>query len=415
MSRFSSAAKGAAILAAATLTLAGCAAAPGSGPDEPTTLNWSFYMPTSWDPVTSSTGNDINILSLVYASITQLDEVGNAIPGLAESWEYTEDGSAVTFTLRPDLEFSDGTVLDAQAVSDSLTRGKEQENSLIKGQLAAIESITVEDELNFTLHLNKVDYQLPNILAGRTGEVVSPTAAAEDAEALPTAPVGAGPFILTEFVPESNAVLVKNPDYWRADEIHIDTLNLTVAADPATVVQAVQSGSLDVVTLDASQIEQAEAAGIEVEVIKSLQVNNLNINNTIAPFTDPAVLEAIRYAVDRDEIVETLTYGTADPTFQSFPKGYVGYNPELEDLYSYDPEKSIEILEEAGYAPGEVTFTITTMSIFEVWAQLLQAQFEEAGFTVNIEVVPVGSSTWQQKVYLDGRSAQLATDGSVGR
>jgi peptide/nickel transport system substrate-binding protein len=180
-------------------------------------------------------------------------------------------------------------------------------------------------------------------------------------------------------------------------------------------VQAVQSGSLDVVTLDPSQIEQAEAAGVVVEVIKSLQVNDLNINNTIAPFNDPAVLEALHYAVDRDEIIKTITYGTGDATFQSFPKGYVGYNPELEDLHSYDPEKSLEILEEAGYEKGEVTFAITTFSWSEAYAQLLQAQFEKAGFTTTIDVVPAGSSTWQQKVYLDGRSAQLATDGSVGR
>lgn len=410
------AAKGAAILAAATLILSGCAAGAQAGGDaEPVTLNWSFGLPTSWDPVTSSTGNDINILSLVYASITQLDEKGDVIPGLAESWKYNDKGDAVTFTLRPGLTFTDGTKLDAQAVKDSITRGQTQEDSLIKSQLAEIQDITVEDALNVTLHLSKVDYQLPYVLAGRNGEIVSPTAAAKDASALPTNPVGAGPFKFESFVPESEAVLVKNPDYWRADEIHIDRLDLTVAADPSTVVQAVQSGSIDVATLDPSQIDQAKAAGLTVEVIKSLTANALNINNTIAPFTDPAVIKAIRYGINRQELVDTLTYGTGSVSYQPFPEGYAAYNKDLENLYPYDPAKARKILADAGYKDGDLTFAITTFSFTEAYAQLLQAQLAKIGITTTIDIVPAGSSTWQQKVYLDGRSAQLATDGTVGR
>ena len=403
--------------AAVSLLLAGCSGAANGAAsgDRPTTLRWAFSLPTSWDPVTSSTGNDINTLSLVYASLTQLDEKGNAGPGLAESWDYSEDGTEVTFHLRPGLTFTDDTPLDADAVKSSLERGKEQENSLLKDQLATIESITTEGELDVTLHLAAVDYQVPNLLAGKTGAIVSPTAAADDPDALPTAPVGAGPFEFESFVPESNAVLVKNDGYWNADEIHIDRFELSVAPDPATVVAAIQSGSIDVAGLGATQIPEAEAAGLVVQQLDTLTVNQVDVHNGIAPFDDPAVVEALKYAIDRQEIVDVLTAGTGTVTYQPFPPGYVAYAPELDDRYAYDPAKAKRLLADAGYGESNpLTFEITAGAYNEAQAQLVQAQLAKIGVVATISLVPAGSSTWQQTVYL-GRSAGFALDGTVGR
>lgn len=402
------------LAAAALLVLAGCSA-PASGDDSPTTLRWAFSLPTSWDPVTSSTGNDINTLSLVYASLTQLDEEGDAGPGLAESWEYNEEGTEVTFHLRPGLTFTDGTPLDAEAVKASLERGKVQENSLLKDQLGTIESITTEGDLDVTLHLAGVDYQVPNLLAGKTGAIVSPTAAAADPAALPTAPVGAGPFEFESFVPESNAVLVKNDDYWNADEIHIDRFELSVAPDPATIVAAIQSGSIDVAGLPATQIGEAEAAGLTVQQLDTLGVSQVDVHSGIAPFDNPAVVEALKYAIDRQEIVDVLTAGTGTVTYQPFPPGYVAYNPELENRYAYDPAKAEKLLAAEGYGEGNpLTFEITAPAASEAQAQLVQAQLAKIGVKATIALVPAGSSTWQQTVYL-GRTAGFALDGTVGR
>src|SRR5690606_30729804 len=107
----------AAIAAALTASMAACAPGDAQGSEEGEhVLRWSFRLPTSWDPVASRTGIDINTISLAYASLTTLDAKGDVSPGLAESWVYDEAGTAVTFTLRDDLVFSDGTPLDAEAV-----------------------------------------------------------------------------------------------------------------------------------------------------------------------------------------------------------------------------------------------------------------------------------------------------------
>jgi len=407
----------AALAASAALLLAGCSgAAQGGESDEtPTTLRWAFSLPTSWDPVTSSTGNDINTLSLVYASLTQLDEEGNAGPGLAESWEYNDDGTAVTFHLRPDLTFTDDTPLNAEAVKASLERGQQQENSLLKDQLSTIESITTSGELDVTLNLAAVDYQVPNLLAGKTGAIVSPTAAEDDPEALPTAPVGAGPFEFESFVPESNAVLVKNDGYWDAEDIHIDRFELSVAPDAATVVAAIQSGSIDVAGLGATQIPEAEAAGLVVQQLDTLGVSQVDVHNGLPPFDNPKVTEALKYAIDRQEIVDVLTAGTGTVTYQPFPPGYIAYDPELDDRYAYDPDKAEKLLAQAGYdASNPLTFDITAAAYNEAQAQLVQAQLAKIGVNATIALVPAGSSTWQQTVYL-GRTAGFALDGTVGR
>lgn len=404
-----------ALAAAVALVATGCAGtAGGEGTEEPTVLKWAFSLPTSWDPVTSRTGNDINTISLAYASLTRLDETGDVEPSLAESWEFSDDGTRITFSLRSDLTFSDGTPLDAEAVKEFFDRGKTQEDSFLRDQLATVTEVTADSDTEVTLHLAEPDYQIPYLVAGRTGAIASPTAAEEDTAKLALWPVGAGPFRIVDFVAESHATFEKNPDYWDADNIHIDRFELTVAPDAATVVAGVQSGSIDFATLPATQVEAAEAAGLPVTIEPSLSASDVSINLNKEPFTDPAVVEAFRYAFDRQAFVDVLTAGHGSITHQPFPEGYLAFNPEVEDLWDYDPERARELLADAGYEPGELSLAITAGAHNEATAELVQAQLGEIGVTSNIEVVPPGSSTWQSEVYI-AKNPQLAVDGTIGR
>ena len=140
------------------------------------TLNWEWELPTSWDPVTSTAGWDVHVLGLVYASLTTLTPSGNVGPGLASSWKYAGNGKSVTFTLRPGLKFSDGTPLNAQAVQANIERGLKQSNSTIASELAVISKVVVNSPVSFTLDLSQVDYQVPDLLAGKDGMMVSPAA-----------------------------------------------------------------------------------------------------------------------------------------------------------------------------------------------------------------------------------------------
>lgn len=400
----------------AAMVLSACASGGGgdlAASEGETELTLALALPTSWDPVTSRTGYDINTISLPYASLTRLDENGDVEPSLAESWAYNEDGTEVTFTLREGLTFSDGEAVDAAAVKAFYDRGTSQEDSHLIDQLADLEEVTVDGDLDVTFHLAETDYQIPYLVAGRTGAIASPKAGEDPAE-LAISPVGAGPFILEEFVAESHATFVKNPDYWDAENIHIDKLELKPRLDASTVVASIQSGAVDAAVIPATQVQAAEAAGITVTVETALTSSDASINLNKAPFDDPAVVEALRYTFDRQAYVDAVTAGLGSVTHQPFPEGYLAFNPEVEDLWDYDPEKAKQILADAGYGEGDLSITITAQAGGEVAAELTQAQLKAVGIASTIEVVPAGSTTWQDEVYV-AKSPQLALDGTIGR
>lgn len=404
--------------AAAALLLSACGTAEAnSGGGAPSgnggpsgTVKFGWALPTSWDPVTSSAGWDVHALSLVYDGLTQEDEKGNAVPGVASSWKYNADGTQVTFTLRPGLKFSDGTALDAAAVKANIERGRDEKDSLIAAQLTTVKQVGAPDPLTVVVDLTQPNFQLPNLFAGKTGMLVSPAAFTANRGGLALKPVGAGPFTLTSYVQNSKATLVRNPGFWNAPDIHIANFELYPLPDASTVVAGLTSGQYNVAQIPGSQVSAAKAAGLKVQVIPSLVVSVLDINNTLAPFDDPNVAEALKYAVDRKALLQTASFGYGDPASQPFPQGYVGYNAAVAGAYSYDPAKAEQLLAASKYG-AHPQVTITTATAAGVPEQL-QAQLQAVGFTVKIEVIPQAQFT--QLVYIQ-HSRALTVDAFAGR
>lgn len=375
-----------AVLAVASLAMAGCSASAGASPADTTSLTWGWNLPTSWDPVTSTAGWDTHALALVYDGLTQLDTKGEVVPGLAEKWEYSADGTAITFHLRPDAEFSDGTALDAEAVKQNLERGRDQDNSTLAGQLRIITSVDVVDAHTVTVHLDQADYQVPYLFAGKTGFIVNP-AAFDDVASLATQPEGSGPFELTEYVPNAHADLEKNDKYWDADHIFIDEFHVVPVTDDATVVAGVSTGQWDVAIIPPSQAKAAETAGLTVQEIKALTVRALDVNGTVAPFDDPRVLQAISHATDRQALVDAAYFGRGTPNWQPFPEGYVAHDAKLDDLYAHDVAAAKKLLAEAGHPDG-IKIDLALGEADTALAEVLQAQWAEAGIDVKLNVLP---------------------------
>jgi len=404
---------------AASMLAAGCgsSASTSAGATSVTTagasgtLNWEWELPTSWDPVTSTAGWDVQALGLVYASITTLDPAGNVRPGLATSWTYARNGKSVTFKLRPNLTFTDGTPLNAQAVKENIHRGQTQANSTIGSELAVISKVVVNSPTSFTLDLSQVDYQVPDLLSGKDGMMVSPAAFTKHPGSLPTQPVGAGPFKLTSYVPDSHANLVRNPGYWDASQIHVANFTVQDITEPSQILAALESGQVNVAYIAGNQVAAAKAAGFKIDVIPSEVVNELDIQTTTTPFNKPDVVKAINYAINRQAILQVQAAGFGAVSYQPFPKGFVGYDPKLADLYPYDPAKAKQLLAQAGYPHG-VKITLTSVSIDDSLAEQIQGQLKQAGITATISNVPLATET--QSLYLN-KSIPLAIDGTAGR
>jgi len=348
------------------------------------TLKWATSsFPSHWDPVVSGSGAQFRELALVYASLTRTDATGKAVPDLAQSWHYNAKGDQVTFRLRPGLKFSDGTAVDAAAVRDAILRAKTQKDSALFGDLTSIKSVDA-DGLDVIVHLTQVDYQIPQLLGERVLQVASPKAAANPKK-LDQAPVGAGPFIVTQLVPGTKVLLKKNPDYWDAKDIHIDNVELTSAPDASTVVSGLQTGVYNFADIEPSQAAAAKKAGLDVFVQPGFNAENISLNINKAPFTDDKVVDAVRYAINRQEFVDKLTFGYGSATNQPFPKGYVAYDPESADLYPYDPAKSRQLLAQAGYKPGQIKLSLVIPAA-DPQAEIVQSQLAKVGITVSIKV-----------------------------
>jgi peptide/nickel transport system substrate-binding protein len=400
----------AAVVVAASLALAACAGPSSSSSSTATasdggTLNWaSSYPPSSWDPVVNGSGASFRVTALAYASLTTTNAKGEAEPALAKSWDYNSDGTEVTFHLRSGLKFSDGSALDSTAVKDYIQRAQTQQNSALVGEgIAAITSIDTPNATDVVLHLNAPDYQIPLVLAERVGQITNP---AKTAAELNKSPDGAGPFRVTSVVAGSHATFVKNPDYWDAKDIHIAKVEVFFGVNPTTVVSGLQTGVYNFADLTASQVKSAKSAGLDVVQQPGYNANNLSINTTVAPFTNPKVVEAIKYAVNREQIVSSADFGIGTPATQPFPKGYIAYDSAAAEP-SYDRAKAKQLLSDAGYPNG---FSVTlNVSADTAANELLQAQLKAVGINATLKVDP----NWSTGFF--AKQTALSAYGTTGR
>ena len=355
-------------------------------------LTWGWRLPSTWDS-SRGIGYDVHVLSLVYAGLTRLGPDGELEPDLAHSWTYNEAGDAVTFHLRPGLVYSDGAPLTAEAVKAGLERSRDLPGATSAQSLAVIEDITADSETDVTLRLADANHQVPLLLAGLIGHLVSPRAIADGVE-LNVAPVGAGPFVLDELVPGSHATLRRNPDHWNAEEILLDELRVVNRPAEAVAYAGLSSGQYDLAHIDDSQILPLQQAGFRIEAGTCFNVHTIEMNNRHAPFDDPRVVEAFNRAIDRDAIVDSVFFGHGEADWQPFTRDLQGYDPGLDRHWDHDPERARALLDEAGHDRIPVTLHIYGDAGNEAtvkWSEVVQAQVAQVGFDLTIELAPPGS------------------------
>ena len=402
------------LIAGLILTACGSPAALRTDSDQ-AIVQWgvSGDPPGNWDPVVTGATGATLMMTPIYEPLLNLDEDGNPAPGLAESWEYNDNGTAVTFTLRDGLTFHDGSSVNAEAAKSYIDRAIEQPNSALTGSYNNIDKVVADDELKFTVHLKSVDYQIPYLFAIRAGLLTSQEAVEEDPEGFnATNPVGAGPFKVVELEPESKIVLEKFDDYWNADEIHIDRIEIDFGIDENTIVPAAQAGIYNFITMrDSASVDSAKRAGLTLEedISQNWYVGFLSVNNNIEPFDDPKVIEAIRHAVNSEEIVERALLGEGEAIRQPIPPGHMLYNESLEDEYPYDPATGRQLLKEAGYPEGFDVVLESSPNVTDAVNEQLQAQLRNIGINLTINKDP----NWDRKYF--GKEVALSTYMYVGR
>jgi peptide/nickel transport system substrate-binding protein len=380
-------------------------------------VNWAADIDlVNWDPVVDGSNSSTQLLSTIYEPLFTLDSQGVPQPALATGWKYNATGTQITITLRPGLTFQDGSPINAQAVAYNIQRIQTQANSALKADYQDVASATVLNDLQVRLNLKQTDYQIPYILSNRSGLLASEKAAEANPAALnSSAPVGAGPFKVVKFVPETSVTLVKWPGYWDAKDIHVDRINLTLNVDAATVLSGLQTGVYNFANyFPAQDIAGAKQAGLNVvsDTARAWSVNFISFNTNKAPFNNPKVLQALQYAFNRQQFVDELTFGTGVVTQNPFPSTSPGFDPSINNLYSYDPNKTKQLLAAAGYKPGSISVTIVgEQGQYNAESEIIQQQFRAVGIKATIDLQT--ASQYITDYY--GKKDTVALYGYVGR
>lgn len=375
-----------AALAISVTALAACSGGSSSETDgEPTLLTMSSpFDVTNWDPAVG--GDDFSTLfhEAVYSPLLNLNADLSVSENIATAWEYDETSTALTLTLTPDLTFSDGTALDAEAVKANLERSRDA-NGPLTAALSGIESISVESPTELTLNLAAPDLGLLFNLARGPGMMVSPAAF----ETAKVTPVGYGPYLLDQDAskPGTEYVFEPNPDYSLPVEFGFDKVVFKVL-DFGALVGAVSSGQIDVAGIFPDTLQAVTDAGIETSPVSGF-ISGLwlvdrggEVNPAIG---DVRVRQALNYAVDAETLLETLEGGAGFRSTQMFAKGTPAWDEALNDSYPYDPEKAKELLAEAGYPDG-FTLVIPAAGSLPIYP-VLQDQLSNVGVTVEYATV----------------------------
>lgn len=327
-----------------------------------------------------------------YDRLTQIDGNGEVQPMLATEWSFSDDGSALTFTLRDDVVFHDGTAFDAEAVKANIDRARDPE--VAAGtfvDLLAVDSVDVIDAGTVQLNLKSPGGALPAILSDQAGMMISPTAMSN--EDLGTMPVGAGPFVATEFRVDEIMFGEAFDDYWDPELPKVDNIELQFVLDPTTRFNATATGEVDGGVLDLGIFTRADAeeAGLVLTERFSTALYQLFLNTERVPeLANPAVRRAMAMAIDQEAFAQALFNGECAPNDQVFGDGWYAHNSGIgPDYHPYDPEGATAILAAEGVTGLEFTTITPNIPSFVAMAEAIQAFLGDIGITMNVAPTPI--------------------------
>jgi peptide/nickel transport system substrate-binding protein len=323
------------------------------------TQDWSTL-----NPIRGYAVPDYEVWNLQYATLTNKAAADfETIPGLAESWEASDDGLTYTYTLREGLTWSDGEPLTAEDIAWNITTAVEQPWA---NMISTVRNLTAEviDERTVRITSSVPDPKLPTmdvyLVPKHIWEpVATDRQTARQYEALDG--VGSGPFVLESFIKGQSVTMVANPSSyaWEGQDPPIDRIVFQLFDNPDAMVAALQQNELDAIHGFPPSSASALEGDPNIVVVAGQQggFDEIAINGgAVEGQPHPALLdlrvrEAISHAIDKQAVIEDLWFGLADPLEVMSPSADPKWLPEIpvEDQFNYDPALANQILDEAGY------------------------------------------------------------------
>lgn len=391
------------------------------------------------------------LLTQTYEPLIRKTADGQFLPGAALSWEFSEDGTVLTFALRPEMKWSDGTPVTAKDYVFSYQTGANPEFAsysasayevLLNGkEITAgektIEELGVEAIDDYTLKctLAKANPFALSLFSSVNLAAVPSHIADEDSTEWtldPATAIGNGPFMMTEWLPKEKITLEPNPYYYDQARVQLKKLIFVFVEDPNTALNGFRNGDIDVIT----QVPTTEVAKLQEsgELVLSPRTGTyyyaVNMNGlenadptAFEALSKPEVRKALNLAIDREAIVTTVTKTGETPAYGFLPEGIVG--PDGQDLRKgksyFDPKGDVaeaqRLLAEAGYPNGEGFPTIdvfyNTSETHKMIGEAIQEMWRKnLGITVTLsnKETSVFAADRREGMHQIARCGNLAND-----
>lgn len=298
------------------------------------------------------------VWNLMYATLTdKAADDFETIPGLAESWEGSEDGLTWTYTLREGLLWSDGEPLTADDVAYTINRSRDEEWFNHFATTQNLEATAIDD-VTLEVTTSVPDPKLPTLDVYIVPQHIYEGISADDLGTYEaTDGVASGPYSLSELRRGQDWTMTANPNYW-AGEPTIDEVIFRLFTNPDAMVAALEQGEIDAAhNIPSGSVERLEE-NPDIEVVQGQQggFDELAMNAGAGGIGDghPAledvrVRQAIAHAVDKETIVDRVLNGLGEPADAMSPSPDREWIPEIEEPFAFDLDEANRILDEAGY------------------------------------------------------------------
>jgi oligopeptide transport system substrate-binding protein len=356
----------------------------------------------SLDPAAQGDIESAAISAQLFESLTAIDATLQTRPALAASWDFANGGRSITFHLRPDLTFSDGSPLTGDDVVRSWFRvidpkGPSPLLSLmgdVDGALAYAHGETRDrgsvgltaNGRDVTVRLDRPARDFPTIVASPTFGIVPPGIDASPSAIEPGRGFVASGGYTVAASDAGTTTLAANDHYW-AGKPAIETVKLVHDIGGRSSVAAFEAGDLDVADVspfDATWLGYDDTLGPQLRRSNGLSVQYYGFDTTRPPFSDVRVRQAFTRAVDWRRLVSLASTDTAIPATGMVPPGIPGRS-STDFLPAYDPAGARGLLAAAGYAGGSGFPTTVLLGGGPSDAAFAAEVKQELGVTIEIE------------------------------
>lgn len=341
--------------------------------------------PDTLDPRRGNGVSNNIVMNLIYDSLVTLDANGQPQPRLAESWELVDD-THLKLKLREDVVFSNGSKFNADDVLFSLERTLHDPTSQSTMAWYDPDNSTKEDDYTVTLAMKYPYAAVYWVLSGWRcwmGDMETMQEVGEEAHA--RAPIGTGPYKLTDWIAGSQLNFTANENYW-GEAPKTPNLVLKIVAEPANRVIELETGGADfsyyINSSDRQRVEDLDGYHVEAGVSEKYYLVAFNMQHEI--LSNPKVREALFYAIDRKELTDAAFDGMAHVMPGMYPT-IIQHSKEMPGM-KFDPEQAKALLAEAGYPDGfEIELHILPGAEYQRMAEIVQAYWSNIGVTATID------------------------------